>query len=109
MARRKPDLQKLVSLKRQKAEQSYLAAQQAHADAEAERERLAGSLKAMDKSAADIDSLILSHQQGHARKLVRDIDDQHQRVNDEALQVRSAHDVLKRAFDSEQRLKRVKD
>tara|TARA_R110000787_G_scaffold102192_5_gene208091 strand:- start:17750 stop:18079 length:330 start_codon:yes stop_codon:yes gene_type:complete len=109
MARRKPDLQKLVSLKRQKAEQAYLAAQQAHAGAESERERLAGSLKDMDKSAVDIDSLILSHQQGHARKLMRDIDAQDERVDEEARQVRSARDVLQRAFDSEQRLKKSKE
>ena len=109
MARRKPDLQKLVSLKRQKAEQAYLAAQQAHAGAEAERERLADSLKDMDKSVADIDSLILSHQQGHARKLIRDIDVQHERVDEGARQVRSARDVLQRAFDSEQRLKKSKE
>lgn len=109
MTRRKPDLQKLVSLKRQKAEQAYLAAQQAHASAESERERLAGGLKSMDKSTVDVDSLILSHQQGHARKLIRDIHVQHERVDEEARQVRSAREVLQRAFDSEQRLKKSKE
>ncbi|KCZ57497.1 hypothetical protein [Hyphomonas chukchiensis] len=109
MARRKPDLQKLVSLKRQKAEQAYLAAQQAHAGAESERERLADGLKAMDHTITDVDSLILSHQQGHARKLIRDIGVQHERVDEEARQVRSARDVLQRAFDSEQRLKKSKE
>lgn len=109
MTRRKPDLQKLVSLKRQKAEQNYLAAQQAHAGAQSESERLSENLKAIDRDTADVDSLILSHQQGHARKLMRDIDVQHGRVDQEARQVMSAREVLQRAFDSEQRLKRAKE
>jgi hypothetical protein len=109
MARRKTDLRKIVSLRRQKAEQDYSIAQKELDRAGAEAQRLVETLSVLDASREDVASLLLSHQNGHVTKLVRDIDALQSSVSAKEAELQGVRNVLKRAFDSEDRLKRMKD
>ncbi len=108
MARRKPDLQKIVSLKRQKAEQDFHLAQQERDRVGAEAARLEQALRELDTPHGEPGTFLLSLQHGHANKLIHDIESLRATVMEKESELRSAHDVLKRAFDSEDRLKRMK-
>ncbi len=106
----KPDktLQKLVALKRQKAEQDFLTAQQARSGVAAEGDRLKDNLKAMDRLPVDTDAHLLSLRHGHDRKLIGDIRQQQASLAERQAELEAARDKLKRAFDSENRLKDAK-
>tara|TARA_R110000787_G_scaffold4726_9_gene17889 strand:- start:4056 stop:4385 length:330 start_codon:yes stop_codon:yes gene_type:complete len=109
MVKRKPDLQKIVSLKRQKAEQDHYIAQKELDRVGAEAQRLVETLSDLDKTRDDVGSLLLSHQNGHVTKLMRDIDALQSSVSEREVELGSVRNVLRRAFDSEDRLKRMKD
>ena len=108
MAKRKPDLQKIVSLKRQKAEQDFHLAKQDRDQAGAEAARLEESLRVLDSQHGAPESFLLSLKNGHASKLIQDIKAARATVDEKESVLRSTHDVLKRAFDSEERLKNMK-
>ena len=80
MSKRKPDLQKIVSLKRQKAEQDHSIAQKELHRVGLEARRLVETLSDLDKERDDVRSLVMSHQNGHVTKLMRDIDALHSSV-----------------------------
>lgn len=109
MSKRKPDLQKIVSLKRQKAEQDHAIAQKELDRVGLEARRLVETLSDLDKDRDDVRSLMISHQNGHVTKLMRDIDALHSSVSEREAELLGARNTLKRAFDSEDRLKRMKD
>ena len=109
MAKSKPDLQKIVSLKRQKAEQDFHLAKQDRDQIGAEATRLEESLRVLDGQQGAPETFLLSLKNGHASKLIQDIETVRATMTEKESRLRSAHDVLKRAFDSEDRLKRMKD
>jgi hypothetical protein len=109
MAKPKFDLQKIVSLKRQKAEQDFRGAQLELNRTTSEAQRLAEALSGMDSTEADFGALFLSHRNGHVQKLVKEIDASRTAVAESETGLRAAHELLKRAFDSEDRLKRMKE
>ena len=108
MAKRKPDLQKIVSLKRQKAEQDFRLAKQDRDRVDAEARRLEQSLRTLDSQHCEPESFLLSLKNGHASKLIQDIETVRATATEKESNLRSAHDILKRAFDSEDRLKNMK-
>lgn len=108
MSKRKPDLQKIVSLKRQKAEQDHSIAQKELERADVEVRRLVETLSDLDKDCDDVRSLMMSHQNGHVAKLMRDIDALQSSMSQKEAELQDARNSLKRAFDSEDRLKRIK-
>jgi hypothetical protein len=108
MAKRKPDLQKIVSLKRQKAEQDFYLAKQDRDRVGAEAVRLEESLRSLDGQHGEPETFLLALKNGHASKLIQDIETVRATVSEKESDLRSAHDVLKRAFDSEERLKNLK-
>lgn len=109
MSKRKPDLQKIVSLKRQKAEQDHAIAQKELGRVGAEAQQLVKTLNDLDHQREDVRSLMMSHQNGHVTKLLRDIEALQSSVSEKEAELLDVRDVLKRAFDSEDRLKRMKD
>ena len=109
MSTRKPDLNKIVSLKRQKAEQDFYLAKRDRDQAGAEVARLEESLRVLDSQHEEPETFLLSLKNGHASKLIQDIEAVRATVTEKESRLRSAHDVLKRAFDSEDRLKRMKN
>ena len=108
MAKRKPDLQKIVSLKRQKAEQDFYRAQHERDRIGAEAARLKEALRVLDIPHGEPETFLLSLKHGRASKLIQDIETLRSTAMEKESDLRSAHDVLKRAFDSEDRLKRMK-
>jgi hypothetical protein len=107
MASRKPDLQKIVSLKRQKAEQDFHLAKQDRDRAGAEAAHLEESLRILDGQRGEAETFLLSLKNGRVSKLIQDIELVRATVTEKESVLRSAHDVLKRAFDSEDRLKNM--
>ncbi|HPE46783.1 MAG TPA: hypothetical protein PLR76_00225 [Hyphomonas sp.] len=108
MADKKRVLNKLVGLRRQKAEQDYLAARMEQEALAAEAERLTGALRALDEPDADAGDAILSLRFGHVRKVLSDIEASKAAAAAKEAELDEAREALKRAFDSEQRLKDMK-
>jgi uncharacterized protein (DUF3084 family) len=109
MSKRKPDLQKIVSLKRQKAERDHAIAQKELDRMDAQARQLVKTLNDIDHQREDVRSLMMSHQNGHVTKLLRDIDALRSSVSEKEAELLCVRDLLKRAFDSEDRLKRMKE
>ncbi|KCZ92243.1 hypothetical protein [Hyphomonas johnsonii] len=105
MAAGKHTLQKIVSLKRQKAEQDFQAVQQELDRVREAAEEITSTLRALDGQTDGADTLILAHRHGHVRKLISDLDAQRAAIAGKEAELLAAREVLKRAFDSEERLK----
>lgn len=104
MARQAQVLKRIVALKRQSAEQRVRALQIEAEGIEAEIAGITRELAALDEVASGIDAHILAEQHGHARKLIENRRAAEIRLAAKRRDVREAHEALKRAFHSEERL-----
>ncbi|MEZ5946714.1 MAG: hypothetical protein R3C04_07675 [Hyphomonas sp.] len=108
MAEKKVDLTKIVALKRQKAEQDFRAVQIEREQMSEEAERLAAALRALDDPGPDVDATILALRHGHVRKVMSDMAAGNAAAVQKDAELDEAREALKRAFDSEERLKDMK-
>lgn len=106
MAGKKPPLRKLVALKRQRAEQVLLGVQQDLNALAAELRRLEESLAAMDGQGGGIESHILAFEHGFVQRQIGEINACRARILEKEQEYFAAREALKRAFDSEDRLRR---
>lgn len=106
MAANKPPLKKLVALKRQRAEQHLLSVQQELTALMAELKRLEEQLAAMDGEGGGIDTHILAYEHGFDRRQTFAIAACRARITEKEAEYFAAREALKRAFDSEERLRR---
>ncbi|WP_321490737.1 hypothetical protein [uncultured Hyphomonas sp.] len=106
MAQKGPPLQKLVALKRQRAEQDMLSAQQELTALKTELKRLETDLAALNGEAGGIESHILSYEHGYAQRQTFAIQACRAKIAEKETDFTAARDALKRAFDSEERLRR---
>ena len=97
-------LEKLVALKRQRAEQHVLAIQQEVDAAEARLACLAESLKSADRDEVDFAVRKLSYQQGHIEKLLADMAAQRAVIAQKQEELARAQMELRKAFHSQDRL-----
>lgn len=104
MAKNKDVLPKIVALKRQRVEQQVLALQQDVARIETAISDLAEGLKAMDDPPAGFEALSLSHGNGHAPMLIRDIDARKAELAQRRAELDAARLALKNVFHSEEQL-----
>jgi hypothetical protein len=104
MARQAQVLKRIVALKRQSAEQRVRALQIEAEGIEAEIAGILRDLAALDEVIAGIDAHLLAEQYGHARKLIDNRRAAEVRLLAKRREVREAHEALKRAFHSEERL-----
>ena len=109
MVDKKPPLKKLVALKRQRAEQALLSVQQDLTALMAELKRLEQQLAAMDGEGGGIESHILAYEHGFDQRQVYAIAACRARIAEKEAEYFSAREALKRAFDSEDRLRREED
>ena len=73
----------------------------------AEAAHLEESLRILDGQHGEAETFLLSLKNGRVSKLIQDIELVRATVTEKESVLRSAHDVLKRAFDSEDRLKNM--
>lgn len=104
MAKPKDVLPKLVALKRQRVEQEVLALQQDLARIEATVAALNAGLKAMNDPPAGAEALSLSEANGHAPKLIRDIDAGKVELARRMAELEAARLALRKVFHSEEQL-----
>lgn len=106
MAARKPPLKDLVALKRQRAEQTLQGVQQELNALLAELQDLENELAGMDGQAGGIESHILAYEHGFDQRQVHAIAECRARIVEKEAEYFAAREALKRAFDSEERLRR---
>ncbi|KCZ50183.1 MULTISPECIES: hypothetical protein [unclassified Hyphomonas] len=106
MAQKGPPLQKLVALKRQRAEQDLLSVQQELTALKTDLQRLEADLAALNGEAGGIESHILSYEHGYAQRQTFAIQACRAKIAEKEAEFVAAREALKRAFDSEQRLRR---
>jgi predicted nucleic acid-binding Zn-ribbon protein len=104
MARQAQVLKRIVALKRQSAEQRVRALQIEAEGIEAEIAGIMRDLATLDEVTAGIEAHLLAEQHGHVRKLIDNRRAAEVRLLAKRQEVRAAHDALKRAFHSEERL-----
>ncbi len=105
MAKKGPDLGKLVALKRQKAEQAYAVMQADITAAETELDVLQARLEAGDVTDEGYAAHSLSERHGHPARILALIAMQKSSIAQKRAELRDMKEGLKRAFHSEQRLK----
>jgi len=104
MARKGPDLKKLVALRRQKAEQALALLQ---ADIRAGEEALVSlqaELASLDKAAGDFGALSLAHRHGRPGALLARISETQAQIAENKGRLPAMRDAVKAALHSEQRL-----
>lgn len=106
MSAGKPPLKKLVALKRQRAEQALLSVQQELTALMAELKRQEDQLASMNGEGGGIESHILAYEHGFDRRQTFAIAACRARILEKEREYFAAREALKRAFDSEERLKR---
>lgn len=100
-------LEKLTSMKRQKAEQQMLALQGALRRSESVLAALDANLTALDAPGTDADLTALAVQHGRLSQLVRDIRSCQAGLPAKEAEVEAARDALKRALYSEDQIARL--
>lgn len=100
-------LQKLVALKRQKAEQRVWALQQDLEKTEAALAELVRNLQATDNPALSFAACRLARQQGHVERVIAEIADLRVLISRKERELAEARDALRRTFHSEDRLRRA--
>lgn len=108
MAAQKPPLEKLVALKRQRAEQALLSVQQELSALMDELKRLEAELATLNGEGGGIESHILSYEHGYVQRQIGAIAACRVRIVEKEAEFFAAREALKRAFDSEDRLRREK-
>lgn len=98
------DLQKLVALKRQKAEQRVLALQQALGEAEVRLAQAVASLRAADDINLDFTSRSMALQQGRVDRLIAEVRAKESDVSLARQALEEAKEALKWVLYSEDRL-----
>jgi chromosome segregation ATPase len=106
MAQKGPPLQKLVALKRQRAEQNLLSVQQELTALKTDLQRLETDLTSLNGEAGGIEAHILSYEHGYAQRQTLAIQACRAKITEKEAEFAAAREALKRAFDSEQRLRR---
>lgn len=106
MAESKPVLKKLVALKRQRAEQVLLGIQQEISALKLELAGLEERLLAMNGQGRGIEAQFLSYEHGYVQRLVSALGQCRTRIIRKETEMLAARESLKRAFDSEERLRR---
>lgn len=107
MTRTGPILEKLTSMKRQKAEQQMLALQGDLRTIESVIAALDANLTALDTPGTDADLTALAVQHGRLGQLVRDIRSRQASLPAKEAEVEAARDALKRALYSEEQIARL--
>ncbi len=107
MAAKKPPLRKLVALKRQRAEQELLSVQQDLNALTAELRHLEQELSGLDGERGGIETHILSYEHGFLQRQVQSIAACRTRILEKEAEYFTAREALKKAFDSEDRLRRA--
>lgn len=102
-----PMLEKLTSMKRQKAEQQMLALQGDLRTIESVLAALGENLTALDAPGADADLTTLAVQHGRLNELVRDIRSRQAALPAKEAEVEAAREALKRALYSEDQIARL--
>ena len=97
-------LTKLVSLRRQQAEQDFALARQMVSAAEAELARLEEQLRSPAAAPEDFASIALAEQNGHTGRLLKQIETQKQAIVVKQAALAERREALKKAFGSERRL-----
>lgn len=97
-------LTKLVSLRRQQAEQDFARARQALIAAEEELARMETQLRTPPAASEDFAAVALSEQNGNTQRLLKRIEAQKQLIAEMQTALADRRDALKKAFGSERRL-----
>ncbi|MGB3624565.1 MAG: hypothetical protein WA989_01970 [Henriciella sp.] len=97
-------LTRLVSLRRQQAEQAFAQARQEVAAAEAVLGQLEAALRAAPSPSQDFAAFSLSEQNGNSKRLLARIADQQRQIDALKQDMAEKRETLKRAFGSERRL-----
>lgn len=97
-------LTKLVSLRRQQAEQAFAQAKDAVAAAEEELSALEARLRSAPGPVEDFAALSLSERNGHAQRVLKLIEAQKVEIETRKAVLAERRNDLKRAFGSERRL-----
>ena len=106
MAGRKDVLPRIVALKRQKAEQDLAVLQARQRQFETRIKTLQEELAKADSSIADFQALRLASQNGHARRLLQEVDRVQADLAALAGPMHLAREALKRILNSEDQLAR---
>lgn len=106
MAEKGPPLKKLVALKRQRAEQNLLSIQQELTALMTELKRLETDLASLNGEAGGIETHILAYEHGFAQRQTWAIQACRAKIAEKEAEYASAREALKRAFNSEERLRR---
>ena len=106
MAAKKPPLRKLVGLKRQRAEQALLSVQQDLTALTAELKHLEQELATLDGEGGGIEVHLLSYEHGFLQRQAQSIAACRALILDKEAEYFAAREALKRAFDSEERLRK---
>lgn len=106
MARRGPDLLKLVALRRQKAEQALALLQNEIRSDERVLAALQAEIDAADRSGADFEAVSLSRRFGHVGLMHARLESKRAALSEKRSRLRAAQDVLRREIDSEGRLEK---
>ena len=97
-------LKKIVSVKRQKAEQDMLRLQQDVRRIEAEIAALRTRLSALDQTADEFDGASLARRHGHVEQMVARIDALQTGLAARRVELEAAREALKRVMHSQGRL-----
>lgn len=106
MADPRPKLLKLVALKRQKAEQSLAIVQARLRELAKELDTLQSELSKADQ-AGDIQALMLASRNGHAVRVLREMDLKRSEIAQTKLHLHQAREDLKMILNSEDQLNQM--
>jgi hypothetical protein len=106
LAATKPSLKKLVALKRQRAEQALLSVQQELTALMTELKRLEAEFATLNCEGGGIEAHILSYEHGFSQRQIWAIQACRAKISEKEGEYFTAREALKKAFDSEERLRR---
>jgi hypothetical protein len=107
MADPRPKLRKLVALKRQKAEQTLAIVQMRLRDLSAELDALQREFTSADRAGGDIQALMLASRNGHAKRMLWEMDRKRTEIAEMKLKLQQAREDLKLILNSEDQLSRM--
>ncbi len=97
-------LQTLVGIKRQKAEQDMLALQQDVRRIEAEIVQIGEDLKALDRTGDEFDGASLARRHGAVERMIAEMDRRKADLAKRQQELEAAREALKRVMHSEDRI-----